>query len=267
MIGGISYASSQIASAYNSSSQQLADTLTRIASGKKFQSASEDMLGFIRSQNLQSDISGYDDVKQNLTEFKTFTSAAVDAASTIYEKMSKMKTLATNYAAAVTAADTDKQAEYKSEFDALKTEVGSILTNSRVDGVNVTTSGSALKTVSLDPQGTGSLAMNFTTNTTSGGVTGFDITAGTIGATIQTEIGKVLSYMSEAKAFDGITDQQLKLTGTIINSKQAVSSMITDIDDAEETSKAIDQQIRQQAAVSMMAQANVSRQAVMKLYS
>lgn len=266
MIGGINYASSQIAAAYSSGQQQLADTLTRIASGKKFQSASEDMLGFIRAQNIQDDISGYEEVRQNLTNFKTFTSAAVDAASSIYEKLTEMKTLATNYAAAVTAGDTDKQAEYRSDFAALKTEVGSILSNTRVDGINVTTFGSSLKSVSLDPNGTGTLSMNFTSNTTSALVTAFALSGGTptTAANVQTEIDKVLTYMSEAKGYDGIVDQQLKLTGNIINSKQAVMSLITDIDDAQEMNKVLDLSIRQQAAVSMMAQGNIIQKSLLK---
>ena len=76
----------------------------------------------------------------------------------------------------------------------------------------------------------------------------------------------MLSYLSEAKAFDAIASQQLKLNDTIISSKEAVKSLITDIDEAAETSRMIDESVRQQAAVSMIAQANMSRQSVLKLY-
>ena len=110
MIGGVNYASSQLASIYNTGNQQLASTLTKIASGKKFQNAAEDLLGFIRSNKLSTEISGYQKVKENLTEFKTLTSAAVQAGGAIYEDLTKLKTLAQQYES---AADDDKRLSIK----------------------------------------------------------------------------------------------------------------------------------------------------------
>jgi len=266
MIGGINYASSQIASVYSKGEQRLADTLTRIASGKKFQSAAEDMVGFLRAKGLQADIDGYDEVTKNLTEFKSYTAAAVDTGSSVYESLVEMKDIATKYAA---TTDTDLKAEYVSEFNALKTEVASMLDNSYVDGVKVTTTGSDLVTVNLDPDAKGTLELNFTSNANSATIAAFDIAAATdptTAADVQTEIDNALSYLSQAKAYDGIAERQINLTATIVASKEAVMSMITDIDEAEETNNALDQSIRQQAAMSMMSQANLSRQAILKLY-
>lgn len=263
MIGGVNSASSQIASVYNSGSQQLANTLTKIASGKKFQNASEDLLGFMRSQGVKVDISGYERVRENLTEFKSYSAAAVQSSSSIYESLTSMKELARQYGG---SSDVDLKAEYKADFDALKKQVTTALENTYVDGVKVTASGSDIKTVDLDPSGAGSLTMNYTDVSTSATVAALDITGATAQDDVQGEIDSMLTYMSEAKAYNNIADQQLSLTDTIVNSKKAVLSLITDIDDAEETNKALDQSIRQQAAMSMLAQANMSRQAVMKLY-
>jgi flagellin len=264
MIGGVDFASSQLASIYNSNSEQLSSTLSKIASGKKFQNASEDLIGFIRSSKIGLEIDGYDQVKQGLTEFKTYTSAAVQAGSSLYDDLSKMQSLAEKYGG---TADTDLQAEYSAEFETLRSQVNSTLTNTSVDGVTVTTSGSSLATADLNPEGTGALDLNFTANATVVNVTAFDITdAANIDDDIQAELDNTLTFMSEAKALDNIASQQIKLTDTIINSKQAVKSLITDIDEAKEMNNAIDQSVRQQAAISMMAQANMSRQSIVKLY-
>ena len=232
MIGGVNFASSQIASVYNDGSQQLAATLTKIASGKKFQNASEDLLGFVRAQGLDVDIGGYERVREGLTEFKTYSAAAVQASSAIYENLTEMKDIAAQYAG---TSDTDLQAQYKSEFDALAQEVVTALENTYVDGDLVTGSGSEIKAVDLDPDGTGSLSMNFTGIASNTDVAGLNI-ADTTNAQddVQNEVNSMLTYMSEAKAYDNIADQQLKLTNTIISSKQAVKSLITDIDEAEE---------------------------------
>ncbi len=262
MIGGVNYASSKLASIYNTGNQELSSTLTKIASGKKFQSASEDLLGFIRSNKLSTEISGYQKVKESLTEFQTFTSAAVQSGGAIYEDLTKLKTLAEQYAG---TTDADQQAEYQAEFNSLKTQIAKALTNSKVDGTDIMKTG-AITSVVLNPQGGSTLEMNFSDVASSTDIEAFEIDGENITDNIDAEIDSMLTYLSEAKAFDSIASQQLKLNDTIISSKEAVKSLITDIDEAAETSKMIDQSVRQQAAVSMIAQANVSRQAVLNLY-
>lgn len=267
MIGGINVATSQIASIYNQGNQDLSSTLTKIASGKKFQNASEDFIGFTRANNLDIQINSYNDVKQNLTSAKTITSAAVQVGSSVYDDLTKMKDYAQKYITEKAGTnDATKLAEYKAQFDSLKTGVVSALENAKVDGTLVTTSGTALKTVDLDPSGTGQLAVNFSATASNANVSAFNIANMANTASIQTEIDSSLTYMSEAKGYSNIIDSQMKLNDTIVNSKQAVKSLITDIDEASEMSKMLDQNVRQQAAMSMLSQANVSRQIVMKLY-
>lgn len=262
MLGGINNVSSQIASIYNSTSQQLASSLQRIASGKKVQNASDDFLSYVRAQDIGADITGYDNVKQDLTNFKIFSTAAVQAGSSIYENLTKMKELATQWAG---TTDADKRAEYQSDFDALKKQTASTLDNTYVDGIQVTAKG-AIASASLDPNGTASLSMNFSAVADTTKVAAFDITKGSAVSDVQTEIDNTLTYLSEAKASDQTASQQMNLTDTIITSKKSVQSLITDIDDAEETAKATDLQVRQQAAIAMIAQANMSNQAIIRLY-
>lgn len=264
MIGGVNYASSQLASLYNTGSQELASTLTKIASGKKFQSAADDLLGFIRSNKISTEISGYQKVRENLTEFKTYTAAAVQSGGAIYEDLTKLKTLATQYAA---SSDDDLKAEYEAEFNSLKTQISKALSNSSVDGFDIMKAGK-VTSVDLDPNGGSVLEMNFSSVAAATDIEAstFAIDDENIATAIDTQVDKMLTYLSEAKAFDNIASQQLKLNDTIISSKEAVKSLITEIDEAAETSKMVDQSVRQQAAVSMIAQANMSRQSVLKLY-
>lgn len=259
MIGGINFASSQIADVYNNGASQLANTLTKIASGKKFQNAAEDLTGFLRSQNLKVDIDGYEQVKQDLTSFKSYTAAAVQASSSIYEALTEMKELAQKYS----TGSADQQAEYTAEWNSLKTQVTKTIEATVVDGDVVTAEGS-IKIVDLDPDGTKQLDMDFSAIADVSLLDVDDDITAALG--LNDQIDNMLTYMSEAKSFDAIANQQLNLTNTIINSKNAVMSLITDIDEADEMNNALDQSIRQQAAMSMLSQANMSRQAVMKLY-
>lgn len=262
MIGGVNVATNQIANIYNQGNSQLADTLSKIASGKKFQNAGEDLLSFSRANNLTNQIKGYNDVEQKLTAAKTATSAAVDVGSKVYENLTKMKDLVTKYGA---TSDLQEQAEFKAEFNSLRETVSAALKNATVDGVNVA-DGSYTNTVNMNPEGTSTLSIALATNADSSNVDALEIADAGVATALQTEVDNALTYMSQAKSFNNIIDNQINLNKTIVNSKEAVRSLITDIDEAAEMSKMLDQNVRQQAAMSMLSQANMSRQVVMKLY-
>ncbi|NLG17887.1 MAG: hypothetical protein GX556_11200, partial [Fibrobacter sp.] len=157
--------------------------------------------------------------------------------------------------------DQDKLDQWTAEFDALQAEVQSIVDNSMVDGKQVTGT-DEITSVALDPDATNSLSVTFTTDLST--ISALAITGGAAGVT--TEMGKALSYLTEAKKFDNIVDQQVRMTDTIIASKQAVMSLITDIDEAEQMNEVVDLSIRQQAAVSMMAQGNMLQSSLARLY-
>jgi len=267
MIGGVNVATSQIANIYNQGNNQLSDTLAKIASGKKFQNAGEDLLSFSRANNLTNQIKGYNDVEQKLTAAKTATSAAVEVGSKVYENLTKMSDLAAKYG----TATTQEQAEYKAEFNSLRETVVKALDNAKVDGVNIADPAYS-NSVSMDPSG-GTLSIAYSADAGGTGATvdvadigTLEIDGGTIAADLTDQTNRALSFMSEAKSFNNIIDNQISLNKTIVNSKEAVKSLITDIDEASEMSKMLDQNVRQQAAMSMLSQANMSRQIVMKLY-
>lgn len=262
MIGGVNLATNQIANIYNQGNNQLAETLAKIASGKKFQNAGEDLLSFSRANNLTNQIKGYNDVEQKLTAAKTATSAAVELGSKVYENLTKMQDLIKKYNA---TTDLQEQSELKAEFNSLKKTVSQALTNATVDGVNIA-NGSYSNTVKMNPEGTGTLAITLATNATATNVEALDITDTDVSDSLQGEIDNALTYMSEAKSFNSIIENQINLNKTIVNSKEAVRSLITDIDEAAEMSKLLDQNVRQQAAMSMLSQANISRQIALKLY-
>ena len=233
MVGGSSSISSNLNSAYASTTQALSDALTVLATGKKFQSASDDLTGFLRASKLQTDIDSYQGVKEGLTAAKVFTSSAAQVGSSVYEKLTKMKDLADKYATADTNGDTDATAEYSAEFDALKTEITNAIANAKVDGTAIYDTADPVTTVNVDNKGT-TLAVQFTTVADA---TALDITDV---ATVTGEMTSAQTYLSEAKAFDGTIEQQINLNDTIMASKQAVKSLITDIDDAEGMSQVVD---------------------------
>ncbi|MBD3347174.1 MAG: hypothetical protein GF401_19135 [Chitinivibrionales bacterium] len=266
MLGGVNSASYKLTQIYNSNNQQLSDTLARIASGKKYQNAGDDFASFARGQAIQSDIIGYERVQQNLKLAETYTNTGVEIGSQIYEDLVEMRELSELYTAeAAGANDADVLASYESEFDALKEKVVSAINNTSVDGTDVVQAAN-LTTVNLDPDGTASLAITPTTIPAHATIDAFDLSGATTTADITTQVDNALAYLTEMQGFDKTLESQINITDTIISSKQAAKSMITDIDEAEELSKVTALNVRQQSTIAMIAQANMSQAAVARLY-
>ncbi len=263
MIGGSGSITSKLASVYAANTKALSDALSRLSSGKKFQSAKDDLSGFIRSNKISTEIDGYRRVREDLTAFKAYTSAAVETGSKVYENLTRMKTLAKQYAG---VTDTEMKSNYRAEFESLKIQTGKILTSTFVDDTNIMQASSTITSVPLDPHGGGSLEMKFSTVTEKNSIDGFAIDGESIGTDIDKEIDKMLDFLSEAKAFDRISSQQLKLNETIISSKEALQSLISNIDDASEMSKVIDLSVRQEASIAMIAQGNMMQSSLSMLY-
>jgi hypothetical protein len=89
MISGNNPIPQGLSNVYNESAAGLSDATVKLASGKNFQSAAEDLHGFTQKVNLEIDIRGLEDIRINLADAKTISSAAVDSGSTIYLSESK----------------------------------------------------------------------------------------------------------------------------------------------------------------------------------
>jgi flagellin-like hook-associated protein FlgL len=73
--------------------------------------------------------------------------------------------------------------------------------------------------------------------------------------------------VAELNSFATLLQRQLNLTETVINSKEATISAITDIDELQELSTLTLLQVRQEATIAMMAQANMAQGYAAKLYA
>lgn len=189
-----------------------------------------------------------------------------------------MKDLLTSYYnTADSADDDDERTAIQTEFNAIKNNLTSYISNTKYDGTAVY-SASTLETVSLDPDGNGQLAITFVAgdiaNPATPTLTGFVVGDGATTATnktnelaaLNTQITAATSYLAKAQSYDKSADRQLRISDTIIQSKQSAISLITDIDEVTEMNKKTDLMIRQQASISMLAQAQVSRSAISRLF-
>lgn len=261
MIGGVNSVTSGLASIYNANTRALSESLGRIASGKRIQKPSDDFAGYIRSRVLLNDVSGFAIVKQDLQKAKGIADYAVETGTAIMDKLSRQKELAALYAA---TTDTDEQAVISAEFSNIITELDDLMAEAQYDGTPVVAA-ATLETVELDPdRASGAFDITFA----AGDIIETDplVLLVTDESTVDTEIATATNYLTKAQGFSEDLQRHMDLTDIVINSKEAAASLITDIDEMKEMATATDLQIRQQASIAMMAQANISQQGIMQLY-
>lgn len=278
MIGGIDYSSIRLASAYNFNNQQLSDTLSRIATGKKISKPSDNFAGYARINQMQNDIDGYQSIKENLVTAKGITAIASEVGNTVYEDLTELKNLVTTYYNTTdNASDDAARSEIASKFNILKTSLTNYIADTRYNGTSIY-SAATLGSIKTDPNGAGSLSITFeaediadaSTPTLTGFVAG-DETTTTANRdadleTINDQLTAATSFLSKATSYDRSIDRQIRISDTIIQSKESAISFISDIDEVSELNRKTDLQIRQEASIAMLAQAQLLRSSVIKLY-
>jgi flagellin len=264
MINTNTSVASLLSNIYQSNGASLADSLSKIASGKRVQTPGDDFAGYIRASGLNADISGYNAIKQDLQDAKSLVTYSQSVGNNIVQDLSRLKELSANYTAA--NGDANRQSGYKAEYDQIIQRITDTKANSYYDTTKVYQSSTGLKSVAINTANT-SIIMNIATtaNDTANEAAISNITTATT-AGIQSEINNAEKYVSEMQSFGTQLDRNLKLADTIISSKQATVSAIMDVDEAQEMSKVTNLQIRQQATAAMMAQANSAQVAIARLF-
>ncbi|MGD9199938.1 MAG: flagellin [Chitinispirillia bacterium] len=276
MIGGYNSISSQLSTIYNTNNDSLAESLVRIASGKKIQRPSDDFAGYIQANTYKTDIDDYEDLLSGFEDAAGVADVAIEVGNDIYEDLVDLKSLLTQYYNSTHPGDnnseTSERSALRSQITSLNASIDSAITNTKYENIQVYQGASALHTVTLDPDGT-TLDIQFTAPGAIPDQTAYsdqqatDTANGTADlAAIDTAIDEAILFISEAEGFAKTIERQQTITDVIMTSKESARSAILDIDEAEETSKMIDIQIRQQASIAMIAQANSTKNAISYLY-
>lgn len=260
MVSGINVGS--ISQLYNQQKKEYSNLLYDIASGKEINKPSDDFVGYIRSSNISQDISQYEDINTNLTELNEPAQLASDLGNNIFKDINRMKELADLYGG---TSDTDEQNTYNTEFKTLAQSVTDTIANNKYNNNTVVAAGT-LAYAEINPDDSSlKISLEFDANDIPN-VSGFDLTSET-SSDVQDELNKITSYTTKADNYLEQISRQKDLNDNLISNKNDTIDAISGIDEAEALAKANELQIRQQASVAMMAQANTSMTYVAQLYS
>ena len=264
MIKTIDSATASISSSYTNALRQMSTSLAKLGSGKRFQTASEDLGAYLKVNSLKTSRNLMESSQNSIKEAKGFLEVASGYASSLLDTMESMKKAAYDYFSAE-AASTERTAAER-EFDGLRASLNEVLAT-KFDGDNPNIS--ADKTFMTVRQANGgSLSVAFTVADDAVTYASTDLGAdyAATETAINGQIAKVASFAGKTGGYLAQVESQETFVDTMIQNLAAAESSITEINEAAEMANYTKNDIRHQASVAMMAQANISRLGILSLY-
>jgi flagellin len=259
----------------NKTNLDLSTSMERLSSGLRVNSAKDDAAGLAISNRMTSQIRGMTVATRNANDGISMAQTAEAAMGTLTETMQRMRDLAVQSAndAGVSTEDRDKLQE---EFKQLNDELTRIITNTEFNGkkiINGSLAGGLAVQVGANTSADNQILISIDNlSVTVGSVTTASIggLAGASGAlSAINQLDAAIKSIDTSRAKLGAIQNRFTTTITNLQSsienQSAARSRITDTDFAMETANLSRNQILQQAGTAMLAQANQSGQAVMKL--
>jgi flagellin len=271
----------QIHNTLTNTNNKVADSLKRLSSGLRINSAKDDAAGFATANSFKSKISAMRVASQNATEAQSVLQTADGAYTQIHDILNRMKSLATQAASGQTS---DNQATVSNEFQALQGEIDRIA-NSTKYGTTTLVAGDSAAAGSVQVATAGVTFQIGATNDTQNqiavkfsGATAacLKVDTATVNISSQTfsqaamdAIDKALvsinTFMGSVGAYQNRLQYTIQNLATSIENYSASESAIRDVDMASEISTFTKNQILQQSGMAMLAQANQAPQQILTL--
>jgi flagellin len=261
----------------------LSQSLERLATGKKINNPADDLGGYTRAMDLKTSYDVYGSINQNLQDWKGAMDVASTAAGSINSSLQRMQELIT---LSKTSTDPNAQDANQAEFMQLAASIQTTRNSTNANGAYVLNSSASLASIPLVPGSAApTLDINFTAPAISdthltnlNDATQIDVNhinishtavAGdyTLAQTIlNSATSDMATYNAKVEGFSKQIDTFTNINNTIITNQKSAASSITDINEADELAQYNVLNIRQQASVAMLAQANLSAQNLLMLY-
>ena len=258
--------------------EMMDEAMLRLSTGKRINSAKDDAAGMAVATRLAKEIAGLGQALRNANDAQGLIDTGEAALKEVHTLLLRMREIAVS-ASSDTNTDADRAA-LDTEVTALETEISRIGDQTSWGGKNIldgTHKASSPIRFHLGP--TASNYIDVTLGVVSIGARGSDL-QGSLSLTGDvTSRANAVSYIAGIDAAISIISARRgnfgavsnRLTSAITNLETMKSSMITakgqveDANYAEETAKLARAQILMQAATAMLAQANASKNATLKL--
>ncbi len=256
------------------SNAALEQSFERLSTGKRINSASDDAAGLAIGKDLESRVSGLNQAVRNVNDgisMVQILEGAYDEATTIVQRMRDLAVQAANGSLA-----TAERAYLDTEQNKLATSLDSVMAQAKFGSVDLANGGTVTVVIQSGSEIADLTTLSMTTasndDAAAMGISGANIDIGTTQAkalTSITALDTALTTIATQRAALGAQQSQLESTvrnlSNIAENTAAAAGRVMDTDYAAETANLTKAQILQQAATSILAQANAQPQAVLAL--
>jgi len=250
----------------------LTSSLSKISSGMRINSASEDAAGLGVATNLESQVISTRQAMRNTNDGISIIQTAESAANEVTDILQRMRELAVQ-SSSETLADTERSF-ITDEFNQLRSEVARIASVTEFNGLQLTDGTTSALSVQVGIQNASSSRIDIQLGdlTSSGlGIDSLDLSSVSAARasidSLDTALNSVNSFRSQFGAVQNRLDSALNNSQINVEALSGASSQIMDTDFATETSNLTKLQIMQQAGVASLAQAKNINQSVISLLS
>ena len=249
-------------------SNSLAQSMERLSSGYRINTAADDAAGLAISEKLGAQVSGLQQAQMNAQDAVSLVQTADGAMNEVQSMLQRVRDLAVEYNNG-TLSSSD-QAAITNEVAQLCAEISQIAGQTKFNGIALLSGGGAI-TFQVGADDGETLSVNALKLFGSG--SGFSIDSGIFtfgsGTVTLASIDSAIDSVSTARSTFGAVQNRLQHTLNNLSIYQenlsASQSQIKDVDMASEMVNFTKLQVLQQAGTAMLAQANSSQQSVLRL--
>jgi flagellin len=251
-------------------SEKLAGSFAKLSSGLRIVSAADDAAGLGISERMRAEIRSLGMAQRNAQDGVSLVQTAEGALSEVSGNLIRMRELAVE--AANGTLNTADRTSLDQEFQALDAEINRVATETEFNGIALLDGSNA----SIDIQVGTSSGQSITINTTdmlSGGanlaIAALDVTsvanASTALGALDAAVDAVVAQRGDFGASQNRLSSAMRSIATAKENLSGAESRIRDVDVASETAELTKNRILQQAATSVLGQANTQPQLAMSL--
>jgi flagellin len=268
--------------AISKTQSNLSTSMTRLSTGYRINSAMDDAAGLQIASRLKAQTSGMSVAMRNTQNSTAMLQTAEGALDEVSNMLIRMKDLATQ--AADTSSSAADKASMQSEFDALGTELGNVLKNTKFGGETLIVGGTIGAAMKFQIGADATEVMNIdmaadvtaigtnvgaATASYAAGAAGTEITTAAGATTSITSLTTALASVNKVRSSLGAAANRLEhvnnnLSNISTNTKQA-TGLIMDVDFATESANMTSSQMLLQAGTAMLKQSNSMSSMVMSL--
>ena len=262
------------ADAAYSVNKSMETSMQRLSTGKRINGAIDDAAGLQISQRQEAEIRGFRQAARNAADSQALLATAEGAMGEITNILQRMRELAV--ASASGTYDTADRKALQSEVEALETEIDRIKNDTTWAGIQLldASSNSGVFTFHIGPDGSDTIKHTIPTFIQTGTAIGLaanetvstQSNANSYITAIDAALSNVNTEREQAGAVMNRLDYAMANLSNMATNLSLAKGRIEDADFAGESANLARTQVLQQASMSMLAQANASKQTILALF-